>query len=326
MAEGDPLCDYPKLKPFVLKGVKNEGDIIGRGTYSTVEKVALPDGTICAAKRIHGHLQDPDELKLTFAKECELMSTLRHPNVVQFFGIILSLPGDHRAGELPAIVMEKMMTNLHDLLDPDVHSKKPKPENGPKPLRLPLELKCSILQDVAIGLAFLHSRSPRIVHRNLSAKNVLLTSGMVAKVADMAEARKLASTIAALMTMTQGAYFYLPAEAHQEEPKEGYDPKIDSFSFGIVTIFAISEIFPSKILSPTYSDEKNGQGLIARSELERRRKYIDTIEEQLGKEHAVLHLIKDCLCNKPAERPDIQSILERLKGAGARGQRWNILV
>ena len=60
----------------------------------------------------------------------------------------------------------------------------PPPPNTSKPF-FPLCLKCSILHNVASGLAYLHERTPPIIHRDLSARNVLLTSGMVAKIAEI---------------------------------------------------------------------------------------------------------------------------------------------
>ena len=50
-------------------------------------------------------------------RECQLMSTLRHPNVVQFLGVAF-FPGS-RLPALPALVMERLLTSLHDLLAPD---------------------------------------------------------------------------------------------------------------------------------------------------------------------------------------------------------------
>ena len=46
---------------------------------------------------------------------------------------------------------------------------------------LPKEISYGILGDVALGLVYLHEHSPPIIHRDLSASNVLLTSNMNAK-------------------------------------------------------------------------------------------------------------------------------------------------
>ena len=172
----DALRDNPELRPFVLSNVRLTGTRIGAGAYGSVEEVTIP-GAICAAKKIHDFFQDTSQIphaaihKATtqFVRECQLMSTLRHPNIVQFLGVCF-LPGSR----MPALVMERLLASLHDLLDPEIDP--PPPPDAPKPF-FPLGLKCCILHDVASGLAFLHERSPPIIHRDLSARNVLLNSG-----------------------------------------------------------------------------------------------------------------------------------------------------
>ena len=174
------LRDHPDLRPFLLSSARATGRTIGSGSYGSVEEVA--------AKKIHDFFQDPRQMPRQgiekaadeFVRECQLMSTLRHPHIVQFLGVCF-LPGSR----MPALVMEKLATSLHDILDPE-------PPPTTKPF-VPVSLKRSILHDVARGLSFLHSDSPPIIHRDLSARNVLLNEGMVAKIADLGVARILPS-------------------------------------------------------------------------------------------------------------------------------------
>ena len=101
-----------------------------------------------------------------YEQECQIMASLRHPNITQFLGICY-LP-DTR---LPLLVMEQLDMSLDDLL-----------EYVPN---LPLTLKVLFLEDVSRGLDYLHKRDPPIVHRDLTAKNILLTSSLSAKITDM---------------------------------------------------------------------------------------------------------------------------------------------
>ena len=100
----------------------------------------------------------------------QVMAEMRHPHVVQFLGLCF-LGGS----ELPVLVMERLDSSLDDLL-----------ETSPG---FPLALKQSLLTDVARGLLHLHTRDPPVVHRDLSARNVLLTSSLVAKISDLGNAR-----------------------------------------------------------------------------------------------------------------------------------------
>ena len=108
--------------------------------------------------------------------------------------------------------MERLLTSLHDLLDPEIDP--PPPPDAPKPF-FPLSLKCSILQNVSDGLAYLHEQSPSIIRRDLSARNVLLKSALVGNIADLGVARIVPCIRATAATMTKapGAGIYMPPEA-----------------------------------------------------------------------------------------------------------------
>ena len=291
-------------------------------------------GTICAAKKIHDIFLDRSgipaaEIRRSTAKfvsECQLMSTLDHPNIVKFLGVTF-FPGSR----LPALVMERLLTCLHDLLDPEIDP--PPPPNTPKPF-FPLSLKCSILHNVASGLAYLHERSPPVIHRDLSARNVLLDSGMVAKIVDLGVARIVPRMrAAATMTKGPGALVYMPPEATapamSNTEKSKYDVSIDIFSLGVVTIFTIGEVFPCDPLAATYLDEASGV-VVGRTELQRRSDYMRHVNEQLRAcgqlhgDHPLIRLIKQCLHNGPHKRPGIREVLHLLDEAraGAGDNRW----
>ena len=317
MAEGF-LRDHPGLRPFVLSDVQLTGTNIGGGAYGTVNEVAFP--VAAAAKTIHPILQGGlSKAASEFVRECQLMSTLRHPNIVQFLGVTF-FPGSR----LPALIMERLLTSLHDLLDPDT----PPPRDPVPPLAFfSMALKCSVLQDVTRGLAYLHGQSPPIIHRDLSARNVLLNSGMVGKIADLGVAR-IAPRMRAAATMTKGpgALIYMPPEAFapakSNKEMSKYDPSIDIFSLGVVTIFTVGETFPCEPLEPTYVDEKSGL-LVARTELQRRSEYVECVHDklhacgQLRADQPFILLIQQCLQNLPAKRPVIHEVQRLLEEARA---------
>ena len=319
MAEGF-LRDHPGLRPFVLSDVQLTGTNIGSGAYGTVDEVAFP--VAAAAKTIHPILQGGlSKAASEFVRECQLMSTLRHPNIVQFLGVAF-FPGSR----LPALVMERLLTSLHDLLDPDPDT--PPPRDAIPPLAFfSMALKCSVLQDVARGLAYLHGQSPPIIHRDLSARNVLLNSGMVGKIADLGVAR-IAPRMRAAATMTKGpgALIYMPPEAFapakSNKEMSKYDTSIDIFSLGVVTIFTVGENFPCDPLEPTYLNEDNGL-LVARTELQRRSEYMECVHDklracgQLRADQPFIRLIQQCLHNGPNKRPSIHEVQGLLEEARA---------
>ena len=297
----------PELSQFVLLNVKPTGNKIGSGTYSSVERVEIP--VEAAAKKIHDHIGDPESKQ--FAKECRMMSTLQHPHIVRFLG--LSIFNNSR---LPALVMEHMLTSLHDLLAPDTQHQ----PGAPRPLSFfTVDLKVSVLYDVAKGLKYLHEQSPPIIHRNLSAKNLLLNSKMVAKISDLGVARVMH---ASAMTLAPGNICYMPPEAMESLPsdnqKSAYDSSIDIFSFGVGTIFTIGEKFPSHPLKHNYTDEKSGS-LVPRTELERRQSYMECVYDKLKsceeQGSPIIRLIEKCLQNQPVNRPTGNEVLRLLEEA-----------
>ena len=98
-------------------------------------------------------------------REMIMMAELNHPNIVQCKGVCF-----HVISHLPVLLMERLMSSLHAYL---LH-----PDN----FNLPVERKVSILCDTARGLDYLHSQSPAIIHRDLTANNVLLNSELRAKI------------------------------------------------------------------------------------------------------------------------------------------------
>ena len=298
------LQEHPGLRPFLLTNVRPTWRVIGSGSYGSVEEVEIP-GATCAAKKIHNLFQDParvsreqmDKSLREFVRECQLMSTLRHPHIVHFLGVCF-LPGSR----VPALVMEKLETSLHDVLDPD-----PPP---PTKTFIPLSLKCSILHNVASGLSFLHSHSPPIIHRDLSASNVLLTGGMVAKISDLGMARIVPGLRAATMTKAPGTSVYMPPEALDDESR--YDVSIDVFSIGVLAMFVLAQTFP-KPLAAAYMDTR--RAMVGRTELERRDKYMQQIKRQLHEGHPFVTMIQKCLSNVPEERPTADGLLKFLEEA-----------
>ena len=290
--------DKDALDRFLVKQLIPTDREVGRGAFGRVEEVRIP-GALCAAKRIHGELlrtENAAELTSKFVRECQLMSTLRHPHIVQFLGICY-IPD---SSDIPSLVMEKLDCDLHKLLE--------------SVKNIPLAVKKSILTDVANGLVYLHSRNPPIIHRDLTARNVLLNSALMAKIGDMGVARIVnlsPGQLAATMSKGPGSIVYMPPEAMEDRPR--YDTSLDVFSFGNLILFTLTQVFLN-IKAATYV-EPNTRKLCPRSEIDRRIESFNLLESELGDEnHPFISLAKQCLQNVPEARPPTRDVVSRLEG------------
>ena len=281
------------LKPHTRKA-KPTGIELGSGAYGTVIELRSA-GEIVAGKVFKTSSTIDHPLMNRLREELDLMVTAHHSNIVQCKGVCFL-----RNKTMPVLLMERMMSSLHAyLLDP-IRS------------NLVLERKVSILLDVASGLVYLHSRIPAIIHRDLTAKNVLLDSELKAKIADFGNARIIdldPETTPETFTSLPGTRDYMPPEAEGVSTK--YDPSLDVFSFGHLTLFTIIQSPVHPLLPSTYTD---AEGLHARSEVKRRQQYLDKAEQLLGEEHSLVVLVKQCLHNYPAQRPQTAELVTRLQG------------
>lgn len=278
--------DIPELKTMLLCNVQQTGRQLGVGSFGVVDELKY-GGTICAGKKLHENLMDyrdegVQQLIQRFVSECRLMSELRHPNIVQFLGLAFLKYHHH-----PILVMECLDISLDALLEED-HD-------------LILTTRYQILSDVAKGLEYLHNREFPVIHRDLTTRNVLLNrTSMHAKIGDMGNAllveqKKLSRTL----SRNPGTTVYMPPEATGYAPE--YDASLDMFSFGQLSLYTIIQEFPGDLLPATYCDPET-EVITGRSELERRKYYIDILDSLLDPQHPFNETIKRCLSNLPSKR------------------------
>ena len=280
---------------------------LGIGSYGKVCK-AKCDDLLCAAKLIHETLFDPAAHQLIapqrehrlpmrrFEQECDILSTIKHPNIVQYLGIYQ----DPDTG-LPALLMELLDDSLTHFV-----------ESSTQPI--PYHIQVNVCHDITLALSFLHSNS--IVHRDLSSNNVLLIGNAVrAKVTDFGMASLGDQNPRAThltFTMCPGTDVFMPPEAVRD--KSVYTEKIDCFSFGVITLQILTRQFP-KPGDRRKEVEINHPGIPAGTvaeikvpEIERRQNHISIIDPN----HTLLQVSLDCLKDRDVERPSAQQLCERV--------------
>lgn len=317
-----------QILDYVLDTVEPTGKKVGHGAYGYVEEVEV-SGTMCAAKKVHRVLiynddEGAEDFKRKFYSECRIMSMLRHPHVVQFLGVYFpsaerikreeileadegSIPPSSSQGlSLPWLIMEYLPMNLDNFLM----------ENR----AIPFSVKTSLLLDICKGLYYLHNQNPAIIHRDLTAKNILINSALVAKIADFGVAR-IINPLSNTMTVGPGTIIYMPPEVHsREEVGEGYahySTSIDIFSFGVNILYMITQECPTCLQPAATIDPNDHNELIPINEIMRRDKYFakahSILSDPAKPEHRLIELSKSCLHNSGFKRPIIKDLLSDLK-------------
>ena len=292
-------------KPFQLF----KDQTLGVGSYGKVCK-ANYNGLLCAAKVLHPTLFDPtNQLNISpqkqsrlpfrrFEQECELLSTMRHPNIIQYLG----MEWDPDTG-LPILLMELMDSNLTNYL-----------EKSSSLQKVPYNIQVNFSHDISLALSFLHSSN--ILHRDLSSNNVLLISDVRAKVADFGMARLLDVNCSAnqyhSLTVCPGTNVYMPPEAVESRPS--YSEKIDCFSFGVIVLQIITQEFPNpgdrhKRVAVNDPHFPSGTVEVRCSEIERRQNHINKVDPN----NPLFPIILDCLNDEDHKRPSSLQLCERLR-------------
>ncbi|KAI3517166.1 hypothetical protein L1887_16376 [Cichorium endivia] len=194
---------------------------IGEGGYGPVFKGRL-DNTVVAIKVLR---PDAAQGRSQFQQEVEVLSCMRHPNMVLLLGA---------CPEYGCLVYEYMANgSLEDRLL----------RRGNTP-PLSWQTRFKIAAEIATGILFLHQTKPEpIVHRDLKPGNILLDRNFVSKISDVGLARLIpASSVADdvtqyRMTSAAGTMCYIDPE-YQQTGLLGV--KSDVYSLGIMLLQLIT--------------------------------------------------------------------------------------
>ncbi|KAK3426809.1 hypothetical protein EUGRSUZ_F03165 [Eucalyptus grandis] len=193
---------------------------IGEGGYGPVFKAYL-DHTPVAIKVLR---PDVSQGLQQFKQEVEVLSRMRHPNMVLLVGA---------CPEYGCLVYEYMDNGS---LEDRIFCK-----NNTPPISWRSRFK--IAAEIATGLLFLHQTKPEpLVHRDIKPSNILLDCHYVSKISDVGLARLVPPSIANRlteyhMTAAAGTFCYIDPE-YQQTGMLGV--KSDVYSFGVMLLQIIT--------------------------------------------------------------------------------------
>ena len=260
--------------------------VLGIGSYGKVCKAKcgqLP----CAAKLLHASSFPSPIHIVKFNQECQILSTMKHPNIVQYLGTVT----DPQSQMPVALLMELMDESLTEFLGRS---------SGP----LPYDFQLNICHDIALALSYLHSNG--IIHRDLSSNNILLIGeGSRAKVSDLGMSRLVSQQMQMSAPMTQqptgtpmtqypGTRVYMPPEASTPY----YTATLDCFSFGVLTIQILTRNIPQLCIAKV---APTGQFEIVSSDI-----------GSIHPSHPLRPIALNCLKYKNTERPSADMLCKGL--------------
>lgn len=237
---------------------------LGRGAFGIVNKVKKNSDSDTAMKIIESE-STVKQYGLPSVLECDIMSRLKHPNLVQSLHIYNNETCSDLNKEDVAIVMplyeislDKILLNLDNFtamsnkLTPDEYnskllhiSKKSKPIIDINWFNI-----FTILHDLAKGLTFLHYNN--LLHLDIKLENCLISkyNNPVGALTDFGLAM-YSDTINNIQTnQLKITSLYRPPEMlsiqiHNKKPIYLYDTKCDIWSLGIVYYYILARKYPS---------------------------------------------------------------------------------
>ncbi|KAH3722650.1 protein kinase [Pelomyxa schiedti] len=198
---------------------------VGRGSYGTVEKcVHIPSGREVAVKTMHDEIASEFNIS-RFILEAEIVSGLRHPNILKCIGTCTT-----RSGRLQ-IVSELLCCSLRKLL---THR------------QLSFNEATAIALNVAKGMDSLHRQ--QYMHRDLSSNNILFDSNGIPKICDFGVSQNTGQIRSKEeMPRVPGTPTYMAPQMFTAH----YSIEGDMWSFGVLLAEMLNGGIVSNTITPT---------------------------------------------------------------------------
>ncbi|KAI9114258.1 hypothetical protein K1719_014908 [Acacia pycnantha] len=272
----------------IIKATEEFDDryLIGKGGQGSVYKAELPTGVIVAVKKLHSIPNGEIYSQKAFTSEIRALTEIKHRNIVK-------LKGFCSHSRFSFLVYEYLEGGSLDNILKD--------EN--QATKLDWHKRVNVVKGVANALFHMHHGcSLPIIHRDISSKNVLLTSEYEdAHIIDFGTSKFL-NPDSNNMTTFAGTFGYAAPEiAYIMEANE----KCDVYSFGVLTLEIIMGMHPGELVS-SLIEKSTTFNLLLKDVLDPRLSPLKKLI--LDEVVAIAKIAFSCLDENPRSRPTMEKV------------------
>ncbi len=170
-------------------------------------------------KKLHPHMIKEEDIRLRFEREAKVCARVKHPNIVNIYGI-------HNSPDLTMLAFEFIEGySLADLIKKHGH--------------IEWRVALAIFVGIAEGLAYAHSKG--VIHRDIKPDNILISNQGIVKIADFGLAVLKDAPKMTRQGMLVGTPSYMPPEgiSGSELNESG-----DLFSLGVTFYEMLTGVSP----------------------------------------------------------------------------------
>ncbi|VFQ70378.1 unnamed protein product [Cuscuta campestris] len=273
-----PVPATPILELVPIKGQWQKGKLIGRGTFGSVYVASNREtGALCAMKEVEILPDDPksSECMKQLQQEIKVLSNLKHPNIVQYFGS--EIVGDKFYIYLEYVHPGSITKFIHDHCGAITES-----------------VVRNFTRHILCGLAYLHGT--KTIHRDIKGANLLVDAYGVVKLADFGMSKHLSGQAGHLSL--KGSPYWMAPELLQsdiQDSESDHALAVDIWSLGCTIIEMMNR-------KPPWSEY---EGPAAMFKVLRESPPIPDSLSPEGKD-----FLQCCFRRNPAERPTASMLLE----------------
>ncbi|KAK4275589.1 hypothetical protein QN277_018645 [Acacia crassicarpa] len=281
-----------ELYKDVIKSTENFDDkyLIGKGSQGSVYRAELLTGDIVAIKMLHSMSSGKISNREAFTSEIQALTEIKHRNIVKLYGFFSN-------SQFSILIYEFLEGDrLDNIL-----------KNEEQAIEFNWKKRVNVVKGVANALSHMHHGcSTPIVHRDISSKNVLLSSEYEeAHIIDFGAAKFL-NPNSNNMTKFVGTFGYAAPEiAFTMKANE----KCDIYSFGVLTLEIIMGEHPVELIL-SLAENSTTKDLLLKEVLDPR---LYTLRKPVPREVILIAKIAfSCLNENPQSRPTMEQVSKEL--------------